>query len=198
MARVELFFGGSAATTPRAFADFLARQVTPRFPDGLSLFEGYGQWRDSQGHSSREQTRLMLIYYRPDKDADYEGPGTATHCSAFAAAVGQKVGVYLLRPPEHGQVELAHAQPIWFHSDQARQAGWRAVEGAKQAQILANQGNLVVISPYLAELRATLRTRMKNSALMDAPRFARNVEDAYRSMWRAWCHGKGCASHDER
>jgi len=44
----------------------------------------------------------------------------------------------------------------------------------------------------LAELRSTLRTRMEASPLMDAPRFARNVESAYRSMWRRWCEeGRG-------
>ncbi|HMD53796.1 MAG TPA: hypothetical protein VKJ65_04520, partial [Phycisphaerae bacterium] len=41
--------------------------------------------------------------------------------------------------------------------------------------------------PRLAELRKTLRDRMKNSPLMDAKRFARNVEDAYRRMWIKWC-----------
>ena len=41
--------------------------------------------------------------------------------------------------------------------------------------------------PRLAELRATLRPRMKASPLMDAPRFARNVEQAYREIWREWC-----------
>jgi len=41
--------------------------------------------------------------------------------------------------------------------------------------------------PRLAELRMTLRDRMKASPLMDAPRFARNVERAYREMWRTWC-----------
>ena len=40
--------------------------------------------------------------------------------------------------------------------------------------------------PRLANLRATLRARMKSSPLMDAPRFARNIEEAYRSIWRAW------------
>ena len=39
----------------------------------------------------------------------------------------------------------------------------------------------------LAELRRTLRQRMRNSPLMDAPRFARSIESAYRQMWRVWC-----------
>jgi len=30
----------------------------------------------------------------PDKNADYAGPGRSMHCSAFAAAVGKKLGVY--------------------------------------------------------------------------------------------------------
>ncbi|HMD53212.1 MAG TPA: hypothetical protein VKJ65_01520 [Phycisphaerae bacterium] len=43
----------------------------------------------------------------------------------------------------------------------------------------------------LAELRNTLRQRMENSPLMDAKRFARNVEAAYREMWRKWCDERG-------
>ena len=39
----------------------------------------------------------------------------------------------------------------------------------------------------LAKLRATLRPRMLASPLMDAPRFAAEVEAAYRSMWHTWC-----------
>jgi len=37
------------------------------------------------------------------------------------------------------------------------------------------------------KMRSTLRDRMQASPLMDAPRFARNVEAAYRTMWREWC-----------
>jgi len=39
----------------------------------------------------------------------------------------------------------------------------------------------------LRGLRATLRSRMRASPLMDEPRFARDMEDAYRRMWRTWC-----------
>jgi predicted O-linked N-acetylglucosamine transferase (SPINDLY family) len=41
--------------------------------------------------------------------------------------------------------------------------------------------------PRLAELRRTMRARMRESPLMDAPRFARNIEAAYRQMWHNWC-----------
>ena len=39
----------------------------------------------------------------------------------------------------------------------------------------------------LATLRAGLRNRMLSSPLFDAPRFARDLEDAFRGMWAKWC-----------
>jgi len=41
----------------------------------------------------------------------------------------------------------------------------------------------------LRELRGTLRQRMGRSPLMDGPGFARDVEAAYREVWRRWCAG---------
>jgi predicted O-linked N-acetylglucosamine transferase (SPINDLY family) len=41
--------------------------------------------------------------------------------------------------------------------------------------------------PRLAALRSTLRACLERSVLMDAPRFARSIEAAYRSMWQRWC-----------
>ncbi|HEX2970692.1 MAG TPA: tetratricopeptide repeat protein [Tepidisphaeraceae bacterium] len=39
----------------------------------------------------------------------------------------------------------------------------------------------------LAELRRSLRERMRQSPLMDAQAFARSIEGAYRQMWREYC-----------
>ena len=81
----------------------------------------------------------------PDKGADYQGPGNHTHCSAFAAATAKKLGVYLLRPPEHGQVLLANAQAEWLESPAGKRSGWRRVSHMREAQRLANEGNLVLV-----------------------------------------------------
>jgi predicted O-linked N-acetylglucosamine transferase (SPINDLY family) len=43
--------------------------------------------------------------------------------------------------------------------------------------------------PRLAAIRAGLRERMRSSPLMDAERFTRNLESAYRGIWRRWCAG---------
>src|SRR5262249_28045893 len=41
--------------------------------------------------------------------------------------------------------------------------------------------------PRLSELRVTLRDAMQKSPVMDATRFSRGVEAAYRTMWQRWC-----------
>jgi predicted O-linked N-acetylglucosamine transferase (SPINDLY family) len=43
----------------------------------------------------------------------------------------------------------------------------------------------------LAHMRTTLRGRTERSPLMDAPRFARNIEAAYREIWQRWCASGG-------
>ena len=82
----------------------------------------------------------------PDRGAGYEGPGNHTHCSAFAAAAAKRLGVYLLRPPEHGQQLLSNAQADWLPGTEGKKAGWRPVHEMRQAQHLANEGSLVLVS----------------------------------------------------
>lgn len=43
----------------------------------------------------------------------------------------------------------------------------------------------------LANLRANLRDRIRNSPLTAEADFAQNVEDAYRQMWQRWCETPG-------
>jgi hypothetical protein len=69
--------------------------------------------------------------------------GKHTHCSQFAAAACEKLGIYLLRPPEHGSVLLANAQFDWLPGE-GRRKGWTPVADGVAAQDLANQGQVVV------------------------------------------------------
>jgi len=66
-----------------------------------------------------------------------------THCSQFAAAVCQRLGIYLLRPPDHSAVLLANAQFDWLHIS-GPASGWNLVPDALTAQSLANLGTLVL------------------------------------------------------
>jgi predicted O-linked N-acetylglucosamine transferase (SPINDLY family) len=92
---------------------------------------------------------------------------------------------------------------VWMGVPMITLAGQTAV-GRAGVSILANVGlsDLVARNPSdyvrlctelasdvtrLAALRAGLRDRMRQSALMNAPRFARDVEAAFRGMWRRWC-----------
>jgi hypothetical protein len=74
MVTAELLFGrnigGRLGVTERRWSDFLAREVTPRFPDGLTVIDGAGQWRGKRG-LVRERSKLVLIVM-PDDDAARE------------------------------------------------------------------------------------------------------------------------------
>ena len=72
-------------------------------------------------------------------------PGKHTHCSAFVAAAAKNLGVYILRPPEHGQKLLANAQNEWLAEEGAAR-GWVRLANAGEAQAAANRGLLVVAS----------------------------------------------------
>jgi len=71
------------------------------------------------------------------------GSGKHTHCSAFTAAAAERLGIYILRPPEHPQLLLANAQYDWLATEGGAH-GWRQVSDAVEAQHDANQGWLVL------------------------------------------------------
>jgi predicted O-linked N-acetylglucosamine transferase (SPINDLY family) len=58
---------------------------------------------------------------------------------------------------------------------------------ARGEEYVAKALSLAADAARRQELRAGLRERLRTSALMDAARFAREVERAYRQMWHRWC-----------
>ncbi len=78
MIAAELFFGrsvGNRIVSEREFATFLASEITPRFPDGLTVLDARGQWRNGErGTVVREASKLVKILFVDDvqKRADLD------------------------------------------------------------------------------------------------------------------------------
>jgi Protein of unknown function (DUF3574) len=66
-ARVELFFGtsrpGGSPVSDEEFSAFMDAEVTPRFPDGLTLMSGLGQFLRSDGTLTKEGSKLLILLY---------------------------------------------------------------------------------------------------------------------------------------
>jgi len=69
---------------------------------------------------------------------------------------------------------------------QASNLGLPELAGSTAAEFVKIAVGLATDLPRLRELRMTLRQRMERSPLMDTRKFARNIEAAYREMWRQW------------
>jgi len=68
-ARTELFFGSAkpdGVVSEAEFQQFLDECVTPRFPDGLTLVTGLGQFRGATGIPVEERAMLLILLY-PDE-----------------------------------------------------------------------------------------------------------------------------------
>jgi hypothetical protein len=65
MLTVRLYFGQSmnGKTIPAsAWRDFVARNVTAKFPDGFTVYDAQGQWRDPRTRLvQREATKVLEI-----------------------------------------------------------------------------------------------------------------------------------------
>ena len=64
--RTTLYFGltrPSGRVSEDEWRTFLRQQVTPRFPDGLTVWEAQGQWRRSDGRISRERSKVLLLVH---------------------------------------------------------------------------------------------------------------------------------------
>ena len=70
----RLYFGrnipGGGTVSDSAWSSFMAEVVTPRFPDGLTVFRGEGQWRDPGGTIVREATMVLEVTHPAGTAAD--------------------------------------------------------------------------------------------------------------------------------
>ena len=70
MLTVRIYFGLIAdgkQLPDSAWADFIARTVTPRFPSGFTVYEAMGQWRD---------LRTRVIGHEPTRIIEVDAPDT--------------------------------------------------------------------------------------------------------------------------
>ncbi|WP_336407586.1 DUF3574 domain-containing protein [Tahibacter soli] len=71
--RTELYFGTGPADDANAgvgeaqWREFLDAEVSTRFPDGLSVSDIYGQWRDKGAVKPERLRSKVLILLYPDK-----------------------------------------------------------------------------------------------------------------------------------
>jgi hypothetical protein len=69
----ELFFGrgikGREPLTDAEWGEFAAQTITPNFPDGFTLFDGEGQWRNPQtGRITGGRTKILLVAAKREPD----------------------------------------------------------------------------------------------------------------------------------
>ncbi|AGP55875.1 DUF3574 domain-containing protein [Streptomyces rapamycinicus] len=74
----RLFFGterpdGGPPVTEKQFLAFVDRRITPRFPSGLTIHDGRGQWRDQNGTIERERSYEVVLLY-PASEAGAQDP----------------------------------------------------------------------------------------------------------------------------
>jgi hypothetical protein len=122
----------------------LRTQVIPMKPAGQQLKDFY--------YGMQVESHWIAGTHIDWKTGDPNEPGATTgihtHCSAFVAAACYRLNIYILRPPEHGQVLLANAQYDWLQTQAAGDSGWEALDGAtryEEAQKRANEGFVVVV-----------------------------------------------------
>ncbi|MBW8796508.1 MAG: DUF3574 domain-containing protein [Streptomyces sp.] len=103
----RLLFGtarpdGGPAVTGRQFTAFVDKEVTPDFPDGLTVLSGRGQWRDAHGTIEKERSYVLVLLY-PESAAKGGDRKIEEIRRAYEKAFAQEsVG----RVDEHAQVDF--------------------------------------------------------------------------------------------
>jgi hypothetical protein len=61
----EAYFGrnvkSGAPVSEAEWARFMAEVVSPAFPDGLTVLDGMGQWRNAAGQINKEDSKVLVL-----------------------------------------------------------------------------------------------------------------------------------------
>jgi transcription termination factor NusB len=73
---VDLFFGrnipGGGEVSEAEFEQFVDSNITPRFPDGLTVFDADGQFKDSRGTIIEEQSKVVSLILEDTPESESE------------------------------------------------------------------------------------------------------------------------------
>ena len=68
----QLFFGRNIGDKPGVsdadWRRFMDEEVTPRFPDGLTVLDGGGQWRGEDNKLIREASKIVMVVLPNKRD----------------------------------------------------------------------------------------------------------------------------------
>jgi predicted O-linked N-acetylglucosamine transferase (SPINDLY family) len=121
------------------------------------------------------EAAYLAAYHRIDLGLDtvpYNGHTTSLDSAWMGVPVVTLVGKTIV-----GRVGLSHSMNL----------GLPELVATSPDQFVQIARDLAGDLPRLGNLRATLRERMEASPLMNTVQFTRDVEAAYREMWRRWC-----------
>ena len=96
----ELMFGrnigGRLGVTETKWRRFVDREITPRFPAGLTIYDARGQWQDSKRKTIvREASKIVMIVL-PGEAADHDRLGEIM--SAYKTRFRQDSVGLIVRP----------------------------------------------------------------------------------------------------
>ena len=71
MMQTTLWFGMSkpqgGTVSEQEWQHFVDSDVTPRFKDGLSVYDAKGQWLGENGKLARENSKALMLIHSPDR-----------------------------------------------------------------------------------------------------------------------------------
>jgi len=87
---------GGGEVSDAALARFVAEEITPRFPEGFTLLDGAGAWRDrASGETIRERTMILVVLHPPARRGAVE-----EIAAAYARRFGQQSVLRVESPAE--------------------------------------------------------------------------------------------------